>query len=208
MASTLLSLSLLVLLIAAGTVESSVTKRSKSNPTDFIKSSCKATRYPVACVQSLSGYANAIRQSDQQLTITALSVSVSRAQSCASFVKKMGLVKGMKPMEYSTVRDCIDNMNDSVDRLNQSVKEFGLVGKGKGKGKDLAWHMSNVQTWVSAAITDQATCLDGFDGPHVDRKLNAAIRPKVVDVSQVTSNALAFVNRFASRHRAAAALTN
>ncbi|KAG4933133.1 hypothetical protein AAZX31_17G133000 [Glycine max] len=205
----LLSLSLLLLTLTLHTsCTTALAKRTNPNPTittttDFIKSSCKATRYPAACVQTLSGHASAIRQSEQQLAVTALSVSVSKTRSCASFVKRMGSVKGMKPREYNALRDCVENMNDSVDRLSQSVKELGLVmGKGKGK-KDFTWHVSNVQTWVSAAITDQDTCLDGFDGPHVDANLRASVRPRVVDASQVTSNALALVNRFASKYRSA-----
>ncbi|TKY55410.1 21 kDa protein [Spatholobus suberectus] len=205
MAARLVALSLvlnLILLHMSGAAESAVAKPPIPNPTtDFIKSSCESTSYPVACVQSLSRYANAIGQRERQLAITALSVSVSRTRSCALFVKEMGPVKGMKPIEHNAVRECIEFMDDSVDRLSQSIRELGLLGK--AEGNDFAWHMSNVQTWVSAAMTNQKTCLDGFDGPHVDANLKAAIRPRVVDVSQITSNALSLVNRFASKNRTA-----
>ncbi|KAJ1379631.1 Pectinesterase inhibitor domain [Sesbania bispinosa] len=206
MAERLLSLSFLVLSLvlymAASTAESAVARRPNPNPIDFIKSSCRATLYPAVCVQSLMGYANVIRQDEHQLAITALNVSVWRTRSSASFMKKMSKVKGIKPRDYGAVQDCKENMDNSVDRLNQSVKELGLTGK--ALGQDPMWHMSNVQTWVSAALTDQNTCLDGFASPHVDRKLKATISARVVDVSQVTSNALALVNRFASRYRTAA----
>ncbi|TKY66907.1 21 kDa protein [Spatholobus suberectus] len=202
MVARLLALSLVlnvILLHMSGAAESTIAKPHIPNPsTDFIKSSCESTSHPIACVQSLLRYANMICQSEQQLTIKALSVSVSKTRSCASFVKEMGPVKGMKPIEHNAVRDCIEFMDDSVDRLSQSVRELRLLGK--AEGKDFAWHMSNVQTWVSAAMTNQKTCLDGFDGPHVDANLKAAIRPKVVDVSQVTSNALELVNHFASKN--------
>jgi len=203
MATKLLWLSLLILnllLHMSHTAESATTKRSNPKATtDFIKSSCKETRYPVACVQSLSGYASKIRQSEGELATTALAVSVSKTRSCASYLKKLQTVKGMKVKENNALRDCIENMDDSVDRLNQSVKELGLLGK--PKGKDFRWHMSNIQTWVSAAITDQETCLDGFDGPHLDANFKSAIKPRVLDASQLTSNALALVNRFASKYR-------
>ncbi|CAJ1943448.1 unnamed protein product [Sphenostylis stenocarpa] len=203
MATKLLCLSLLVLnlvLHMPDIAESATINRSNPNPTaDFIKSSCKATRYPVVCVQSLSGYASKIGRSEQELAMAALTVSVSKTRSCTSFLKKMVTEKGMKGKVYNAVRDCIENMDDGVDRLSQSEKELGLVGK--PKGKDFLWHMSNIQTWVSAAITDQATCLDGFDGSRLDANLKAAIRSRVVAASQVTSNALALVNRFASKYR-------
>ncbi|TKY55431.1 21 kDa protein [Spatholobus suberectus] len=180
MAARLLALSLVlnvILLDMSSAAESIVAKPLIPNPTtDFIKSSCESTSYPVMCVQSLSRYANTIRQSEQKLAIKALSVSVSKTRSCASFVKEMGPVKGMKPIEHNTVRECIEFMDDSVDRLSQSVRELRLL----------------------------RMCLDGFDGPHVDANLKAAIRPKIMDVSHVTSNALALVNHFASKNRTAA----
>ncbi|MCI84932.1 21 kDa protein, partial [Trifolium medium] len=51
-----------------------------------------------------------------------------------------------------------------------------------------------------AALTDDNTCLDGFAGPSMNGNAKAAIENKVVNVTQVTSNALALVNRFASIH--------
>lgn len=143
-----------------------------------------------------------IRQNDQHLAQTALSVSLSRAQSAAAFVAKMTQVRGIKPRERQAVIDCIENMGDSVDRLSRSVKELGHMGG--AVGQDFMWHISNVQTWVSAALTDETTCLDGFAGSFMDGNIEVAIRRKVVNVAQVTSNALALVNRFAARHGAVA----
>ncbi|KAK2664795.1 hypothetical protein Ddye_003369 [Dipteronia dyeriana] len=184
-------------LCLAGIADSAtVTRHSK--PTDFIKTSCKATRYPALCVECLSGYSRAIRQSDHQLAITALSVSLNRAKSAAAFVGKLTKVKGIKRREYQAVKDCIETMGDSVDRLGQSVRELGQLGR-RSVGQDFIWHMSNVQTWVSAALTDQTTCLDGFAGRYMNGNVKNAIRRRVTHVSQVTSNALALVNRFAAK---------
>ncbi|XP_022737044.1 21 kDa protein-like [Durio zibethinus] len=187
-------------LYMAGIAASASTRNS--SPTDYIVASCKATRYPALCVQCLSGYARAIQQNEQHLAQTALSVSLSRAQSAAAFVAKMTQVRGIKPRERQAVKDCVENMGDSVDRLSQSVKELSHMGR--AVGQDFMWHMSNVQTWVSAALTDENTCLDGFAGHVMDGNIKVAIRRRVVNVAQVTSNALALVNRFAARHRAAA----
>uniref|UniRef100_A0A2P2QUV6 Pectinesterase inhibitor domain-containing protein n=1 Tax=Rhizophora mucronata TaxID=61149 RepID=A0A2P2QUV6_RHIMU len=170
--------------------------------TEFIKDSCKVTRYPALCVQCLAGYANAIQQNEQHLALTALSVSLARAKSATAFVNKMTKVRGIRPREYQAVKDCIENMGDSIDRLSQSVPELGYMGR--GAGQDFDWHMSNVQTWVSAALTDENTCLDGFAGRVMDGNVKVAIRRRVNNVAQVTSNALALVNCFASKHRRAA----
>ncbi|KAK7852416.1 pectinesterase inhibitor 7 [Quercus suber] len=189
-------------LYMAGMAESTVARHSK--PTDFIQASCRATRYPALCVQCLSQYASAIKRSDRQLAQTALSVSLARVRSAAAYVAKMTKVRGIKGKEYQAVKDCIENMGDSVDRLSQSVRELGHMGR--AVGQDFMWHMSNVQTWVSAALTDENTCLDGFDGHAMDGNVKAAVNRRVTNVAQVTSNALALVNRFASKHQATTSL--
>jgi hypothetical protein len=61
------------------------------------------------------------------------------------------------------------------------------VGVGDGAdGPRFAWHLSNVQTWASAALTDADTCLDSLrSGRDED-----AVRRRVLAVAQATSNAL------------------
>ncbi|XP_057977500.1 pectinesterase inhibitor 9-like [Malania oleifera] len=172
----------------------------------FIKASCSATLYPDLCVQSLSGYASAVQQSEKRLALAALSVSLARARSATAFVTNMAKAKGLKAREYQAVKDCMDTMDDSVDRLSQSVRELGRVGGGRAS-QNFMWHMSNVQTWVSAALTDDTTCVDGLAFYGMNQRVKAAIKGKVSNVAQVTSNALALVNRFAERHRSAAART-
>ncbi|XP_028097250.1 21 kDa protein-like [Camellia sinensis] len=168
--------------------------------TNFIKASCRATRYPILCVQCLSSYASQIQQSPKQLADAVLAVSLSKAQSTAVFVSKMTQVSGIKPREYQAVKDCIENMGDTVDQLKKSIPELNQIGR--AGGQDFMWHMSNVQTWVSAALTDENTCVDGFSGPDMDGNVKASIKREIIAVAQVTSNALALVNRFATRHRA------
>ncbi|KAJ8764198.1 hypothetical protein K2173_005378 [Erythroxylum novogranatense] len=194
MARLLISLSFLCFVIYMFDLAS-----CNSSPTDFIQASCKVTLYPDLCVRCLSRYAEAIKRNDQHLALTALSVSLARAKSAANFVSKLTKARGIKPREYQAVKDCIENMGDSIDGLSDSIGELGHVGG----GGDLRWHISNVQTWVSAALTDDNTCLDGFDGRAMDGNVKSAIKRRVTKVAQVTSNALTFINRLASRHQRA-----
>ncbi|XP_008234382.1 PREDICTED: 21 kDa protein [Prunus mume] len=185
---------LLPIFYFVGTANSTAT----TSDTNFIKSSCSATTYPQVCIQSLSSYATSIQQSPRQLAQAALSVSLTRAQKAKTFVTKLAKFKGLKAREYGALKDCLEEMGDTVDRLSKSVQE--LKNMGKSKGQDFVWHMSNVETWVSAALTDDNTCLDGFSGKALDGKIKASIRAQVLNVAQCTSNALALCNRFASKH--------
>ena len=166
--------------------------------TGFIRASCRATEYPAVCFQSLSAYATVIQNSPHQLAQTALSVSLARAQSMKGFVKKLTKFKGLKAREYEAIRDCLDEMGDTVDQVSRSIQELKYLVK--GKGKDFLWHMSNVETWVSAALTDENSCLDGFAGRAMDGKIKASVKAWVTHVAQVTSNALALINQFAAKY--------
>ncbi|KAL3743217.1 hypothetical protein ACJRO7_018510 [Eucalyptus globulus] len=188
----------LVLSLATTPAQSFVPSHPKPAPTSFIVSSCRATRYPALCVHCLAAYGRAIQQSDRHLAQAALIVSLARARSAASFVSRLSRARRIKLRELRAVRDCVENMGDSVDRLADSARELGRSDR--DAGEDFAWHMSNVETWVSAALTDENTCVDGFAGV-MDGGLKVAVRRRVAYVAQVTSNALALVNRFASKHR-------
>lgn len=176
--------------------ESVVVTNSNREATNFIRLSCKATLYPVLCFQSLSMYATKIQQNEHQLAEAALSVSLAKARFTKMFVSKLTKVSGIRTREFRAVKDCIENMGDTVYQLSRSMKEMSQI---RGN-QDFMWHMSNVQTWVSAALTYENTCFDGFSGNFMEGNVKAAVKRRVVTVAQVTSNALALVNRFAERH--------
>ncbi|GAA0154904.1 hypothetical protein LIER_12751 [Lithospermum erythrorhizon] len=162
----------------------------------FIRTKCSNTSYPSLCFQSLSIYASTIQKSQRQLVHTSLSVSLSRAKSAQAFIYKLGKFKGLKSIEYAAIKDCIEEIGDDVDRLSQSVTE--LKNMGRASGSDFIWHMSNIETWVSAALTDGTTCMDGFSGRTMNARIRWSVRKRVTHVAQVTSNALALVNQYAA----------
>ncbi|KAL8519190.1 hypothetical protein ACS0TY_010214 [Phlomoides rotata] len=165
--------------------------------TSFVRASCRATTYPAVCVQSLSTYAASINKSQKQLVLTALSVSVDRAESTKAFVAKLTRFRGLKPREKSALKDCLEEVSDSVERLSKSVRE--LKNMGRARGPEYIWHMSNLQTWISAALTDESTCTDGFSGRAVNGRIKSSIRARMTNVAQVTSNALALCNKYGGK---------
>ncbi|CAN1180521.1 Pectinesterase inhibitor 11 [Linum perenne] len=163
---------------------------------DFIKTSCAATSYPTLCIHTLTPYAPTIRTSTRRLAVTALSVSLSTAKSTKSYVSKL---QPSKPREAAAVKDCAEEIEDTVDRLTKSIKEL----KAMAGGQSFEWHLSNIETWVSAALTDESTCVDGFGGKAMgfSGEVREVVRGKVERVVHLTSNGLALVNRYADSVR-------
>ncbi|CAA7035082.1 unnamed protein product [Microthlaspi erraticum] len=166
---------------------------------NFIQSSCKATTYPAVCLNSLSAYANAIQTSPKRLAETALAVTLSKAQSTKLFVSRLTRFKGLKKREVEAIHDCAEEMNDTIDRLNKSIQEMKLCGSAKNQD-EFSFHMSNAQTWTSAALTDENTCSDGFSGRFMDGRIKNSVRARIVNVGQETSNALSLINAFAKKY--------
>ncbi|KAJ9139994.1 hypothetical protein P3X46_030682 [Hevea brasiliensis] len=187
----------LCLLYFSSTARSASPAKSSASAANFIKASCKTTTYPALCVQSLLAYATSIQQNPRQLAENALSVSLASAQSTKTFIYKLTKLNGVKAREMEAIKDCLVEVDDTADRLSKSLKEFKNMGQNKDD-KDFQWHMSNVETWVSAALTDENTCVDGFAGKALNGKLKSSIKARIVNVAQVTSNALALINKFAS----------
>ncbi|XP_054814359.1 21 kDa protein-like [Prosopis cineraria] len=180
----------------------------------YIKASCETTLYPNLCLRCLYKFANSNIQNPQHLTHVALSVSLSRAQYTRDYLLQVAKqFKALKNRndngrDYFVLQDCLKQINDSVDQLGLSIKELERFNKiPSTKINDgVLWHISNVETWVSTALTDASTCVDYFPG-HRMSKMKATIRGKVLNVAQVTSNALGLFHRYATKYRAAAAAT-
>ncbi|XP_008234384.1 PREDICTED: 21 kDa protein [Prunus mume] len=163
--------------------------------TEFIKTSCRATTYPKLCRTSLSSHASTIQTSPKLMAGAALNVTLSSAKSTSATMLKLSQSHGLKPKEVGAMRDCLEELSDSVDELQSSIAEMGNF-----KSYDFQLMISDVQTWVSAALTDENTCSEGFGGNGMNGNLKTAVRGRIVNIAQLTSNALALINRYASVH--------
>lgn len=176
---------------------------SSTNGTDFIRTSCVTTLYPDVCFTALSRYAAAVQRNPEQLARVAISVSLAKAKHVAAYVSNISRQAdyGANPRAAAALHDCFSNFGDAVDEIRGSLRQMrhlNVGGTGAGGGESFRFQMSNVQTWMSAALTDQETCTDGFqdvaDGP-----LKKEVCDRTTEVKKHTSNALALVNSYAEK---------
>ncbi|KAG8363392.1 hypothetical protein BUALT_Bualt19G0017600 [Buddleja alternifolia] len=175
----------------------------KSRARAFIESQCQTTLYPSECVRCMSYYVSNFTTtlSHRQLAQLALKVSLARAESTQAYVMEVAKeLNQTKAKGYLAVRECLDQINDGVEQLTNCIRETQQI-KENGTSSQFPWHASNVQTWMSAALTDTRLCIDGFSVRAIGSKKKAIIKAKVINLEQVTSNALALFNRFAARSR-------
>ncbi|XP_009608759.1 pectinesterase inhibitor 3-like [Nicotiana tabacum] len=159
---------------------------TSSSSTDLVRTSCVHASYPTICIRTLSSYSGSAINTPQDLAQAAVKVSLSRAQKASDFLSAL---KVQSKREKGALSDCVEQMADSMDELSKTLSEL----KHLSKGNAFKWQMSNLETWVSAALTNEDTCIDGFK--EIDGKLRSDVKRKITNVARVTSNALYLINR-------------
>ncbi|PNT01872.1 hypothetical protein POPTR_015G128500v4 [Populus trichocarpa] len=157
--------------------------------TNYLKTACNSTTYPQLCLKSLSSYTSTIKTNELKLCSTALTVALKASSNTSKLVKSLSKIRGLSKTEAAIIRDCIEEIGNSIDEIKQSVKVLRSL-----TGSDRELQIDNLKTWVSGAITDQTTCTDGFDGNNVNYAVKRAITKSIVNVARLTSNALTFIN--------------
>ena len=181
---------------------SPATQTAPTNGSDFIRSSCNTTLYPDICYTSLAGYSTTVQQNPARLATAAIALTLSKVKRVAVFVSNLSRRAdyGANPRAAAALHDCFSNFGDAVDEIYGSLKQMRQVGSGihSGSKESFRFQMSNVQTWMSAALTDEDTCTDGFeDVPEGQVKTDVCDRATYV--KKLTSNALALVNSYAEK---------
>ncbi|CAI0547284.1 unnamed protein product [Linum tenue] len=165
--------------------------------TEFIRTSCSATTYPKLCYNSLAVHATKIQTSAKLLATTALDVTLASAKSTSAAMLKLSRTHGLAPRQSAAMLDCVEELGDSVDQIRQSIDE--LAGA-RTSPAEFQMMISDVQTWVSAALTDETTCSDGFAGKEMAGEVKTAVRGRIEKIAHLTSNALALINAYAALH--------
>ncbi|CAI9100787.1 OLC1v1037960C1 [Oldenlandia corymbosa var. corymbosa] len=176
------ALSTLLLLLLSSSAAATTTTKS---PRDLVHSSCAHASYPDICLRTLSSYSKPTT-SLRELAQAAVRVSISRSNKAAGFLAQL---KGNGKREEGALGDCVHQMSDSIYELGKTLSELQNLRR----GNDFKWHMSNAETWVSAALTYEDTCLDGFT--EIDGKVRSDVKRAITDVAKVTSNALYLITR-------------
>ncbi|KAG6590455.1 putative pectinesterase/pectinesterase inhibitor 22, partial [Cucurbita argyrosperma subsp. sororia] len=94
--------------------------------------------------------------------------------------------------EEMAIEDCKELLDFSVSELAWSLAEMKRIRTGKNEAPD----EGNLKAWLSAALSNQDTCLEGFEG--TDRHLVGFIRGSLKQVTLLISNVLALYTQLHS----------
>ncbi|KAM0005718.1 putative pectinesterase [Helianthus debilis subsp. tardiflorus] len=200
-----------LLIISLTILEFSTIVESRSRARMYLELQCRSALYPDLCVQTLLPYVTKTGlPSSRLLAEISLASCLSKARFTKAYLNMVA--KKLNETEVNlgnnqAIEECIQQINDGVNQITQSFKELQKIGK--DGDENFMWHETNVQTWVSAALTDATTCIDGIlMGGISSKREQAMIKARLLNVKQLASNSLAMFSHFTMRYRASRGIKN
>ncbi|GER53626.1 plant invertase/pectin methylesterase inhibitor [Striga asiatica] len=208
-----------VLLLAAvvGTVAGVRSNRKNPDRPESIKTShalasakyhCTTTRYPDLCFSTLSDSINDGRRnltSHKDFILVTLEKTISAAEKNILNVEKLlnDTRRKFTERERQALNDCLQETGLTLDELRSTVaelKEYPSVSK------SIASHADDLKTLLSAALTNQDTCREGFSYTEKEKHdREVFVDGEVLHVEKLCSNSLAMLTNMTNADVAAAA---
>ncbi|XP_068660245.1 probable pectinesterase/pectinesterase inhibitor 35 [Aristolochia californica] len=171
---------LLCLLLALCPAQSS----SSSHPSNLtipsaIASSCKNTLYPLSCEHELLSMATSPSHTVREHFDLSVQFAMNQIQSALLLVQKPNPIKKEAGPQLPTgMDDCFELLTDSLKQLSD------VMDTKKDPTPD------DIQTWLSASLTSQGTCLDSLSTVNSgkEKDLMAALAN---NLTEFISNSLA-----------------
>ncbi|XP_078447032.1 putative pectinesterase/pectinesterase inhibitor 21 [Wolffia australiana] len=155
-----------------------------------IQSICQPTDYKQTCVETLTQAAGSNVTDPAELVKLTFSVAVDHLRGV--FNQSSLLKSAAKdPRTKHALDNCEELLDYAIDDLRSSVAQLGSIDLA-----NLNRAVEDIKIWLSAAITYEETCLDGFEnttgdaGDGMRRAMNASMA--------LTQNTLAIVNDVSS----------
>lgn len=155
-------------------------------PTQAISRTCSKTRFPSLCVNSLLDFPGSLNASEQDLVHISFNMTLQHISKALYFSSGISYFQ-MDPHVRSAYDDCVELLDDSVEALSRALTS---VVPSDGTAKQLnGGSIQDVMTWLSAALTNQDTCTEGFS--DLRGNVKDQMGERLNDLSELVSNCLA-----------------
>ncbi|XP_031496617.1 pectinesterase 2-like [Nymphaea colorata] len=156
--------------------------------TNFLvaRSTCSETLYRDVCVDTLTSFLEDLRRKTipeiVARTIKHVRERVEKSSSRASWLSR----KTSSPCELMALEDCRQLFHRTLQELDATLEDLHNTNVVSSKAAD-------VNTLLSAATTNQYTCLDGFS--HCDGWVRSRIEKGFYNISRLVSNSFAIAKK-------------
>lgn len=168
------------------TAACSVTRSSR-----YVKNACSVTQYQNLCVRTLWPFAIVAKNNSSKWARASVAVTITDTKQILRLLLKSQR-SAVGKRERIALSDCRELFVDSLDNLYKSLAVLRKLD-----ADEFQRQMSDLATWLSASLTDEDTCLDGFEEASIRSSTVRKIQRKATKCMHLCSNALALLNKLA-----------
>ncbi|KAI3920696.1 hypothetical protein MKW92_021057 [Papaver armeniacum] len=192
--SSLLTMETVTIVIAdESMITNSNTSVYLSTSHAVLKSSCSSTLYPELCYSSIASISGSVVENlKSKKDVIELSINLTCdvvSQNYFTITKLIKYRKNLSHREKEALHDCLEMVDETLDELHEARDDLKVYPS----KKTLQQQASDLKTLVSAAITNQDTCLDGFSYNKADKIVREALIKGQQHVHRMCSNVLAMI---------------
>ncbi|RLN34067.1 pectinesterase-like [Panicum miliaceum] len=164
---------------------------------------CAGTLHRDVCASTLATIPNLAQKPVRDVIsdVVARAAAAVRASSsnCSSYLRRP---QGLRVRDRLALSDCLELFERTLGQLGTAADELSAGNRTAEES------IAGVQTVLSAALTNQYTCLDGFAGPSAseDGRVRPYIQRRIYHAAHLVSNSLAMLRRLPQRRRGREAL--
>jgi pectinesterase inhibitor-like protein len=147
---------------------------------------CAGTLHRDVCASTLASIPNLAQKPLQDVIseVVGRAAAAVRASSsnCSTYMRRP---RGLRVRDRLALSDCVELFGGTPRLLGAAAAELSAVGNARTAGESVA----GVRTALSAALTNQYTCLDGFAGPSAseDGRVRPFVQGRIYHVAHLVS---------------------
>ncbi|XP_058108752.1 pectinesterase-like [Magnolia sinica] len=168
----------------------SVTAGSGSHA--ILRSSCSSTRFPDLCYASIASEPGLAASLASQKDVIEASINLTLRAVEQTFFKIEKLIssrRGLSRREKTALHDCLEDIDQTIDELKEAYEDLKVYPS----KKSLSEQADDLKSLLSAAMTNQDSCIDGFSHDGADKKVRKILLQNLKNVYHMCSNSLAMI---------------
>ncbi|CAL9164751.1 probable pectinesterase/pectinesterase inhibitor 46 [Musa acuminata AAA Group] len=188
---------ILIAVFVAATVSAASRRSDDRGPDDTgntfsssIKAACGATLYQEQCVRSLGPLANGSTLDPVKIFQLAVQITIDELSKVSAALDSVAHNESLDSYTAAALTECKDLMGFAIDHLNDTLSVTNFTAKDT---------VDDLKTWLSAAITDQYTCIEDMEGALPAVK--TVVVESLANSTKFASNALAIFTEFTNFFR-------
>ncbi|CAN6169235.1 unnamed protein product [Urochloa humidicola] len=164
---------------------------------------CAGTLHRDVCASTVATIPNLARKPAREVIseVVSRAAAAVRASSsnCSSYLRRP---RGLRVRDRVALSDCLELFGRTLGQLGTAADEL-MNRTAAAAAAEEESVVAGVQTVLSAALTNQYTCLEGFAGPSAseDGRVRPYIQGRIYHVAHLVSNSLAMLRRLPQRRR-------